>query len=534
MKSKVFWIFFLAALGMAIAYWLPASREPSFEGKNLSAWLDDLSSKDGETHALATEAIHAIGPRAVPFLLAQFAILHPAWKLKTIEWLDQHKWIKFDIERRGDRIESALEILRDMGPTASQEMPRFIRILRKQDFIGAALISGIGPAAREHPAATTAVPILIAKLGMGDPDLRQRVTAALIAIGKKSVPELISCLSSSNATVRERAASILGRIAQESELTVPVLIKTLLDNDPHVRRAAAEALGSFRSGTSGAGDKLVALVHDADPMVRIVASAALVKIGEHQKAALQTLGNALQDRQVCYQAALALGEIGPAAADAVPALIGIFAAANERIAGTQDADKSPQADNERRLQMEIAFALGKIGPAAVASVPLLIDAIEKQPRDWSVSAAAEALGGIGPAANSAVPTLIRALEDRRFPGDPRFSQVRMRAAVALGKIGSSDELAVSALITAVFDEDFQLRHAAVEALGKLKAPGDHTISALSKALQDETHIVRLAAANSLTNCGAGARDALPALRRNIRDKFPSVREAARHAIKCIE
>src|SRR5205823_299713 len=95
--------------------------------------------------------------------------------------------------------------------------------------------------------------------------------------------------------------------------------------------------------------------------------------------------NEKTEREVRWNAALALGEIGPAARDAVPALIAALKAKD-------DSDS-----------WAAAAALGGIGPAAKAAVP----ALHKLVKERQCVASAKALGRIGPAARAAVPDLIR-------------------------------------------------------------------------------------------------------------------------------
>ncbi len=90
-----------------------------------------------------------------------------------------------------------------------------------------------------------------------------------------------------------------------------------------------------------------------------------------------------RDKEVRFNAAYAVGKIGPAAKEAVPALI----------AALKD-----------EYRWVAASALGKIGPAAV---PALIAALKDEDGSVRVSAAF-ALGWIGPAA---FPSLIAALKD---------------------------------------------------------------------------------------------------------------------------
>jgi HEAT repeat protein len=111
----------------------------------------------------------------------------------------------------------------------------------------------------------------------------------------------------------------------------------------------------------------------------VAAGLALWRVG-CSEAALKGLIEELQrpDSTVRYRAAMALGEIGPAARSAVPALIGAL---------KNDADHRPL----------IAQSLGRIGPDARAAVPALIDLFEND-GELVKDAVAEALKAIDPKA----------------------------------------------------------------------------------------------------------------------------------------
>ena len=142
-----------------------------------------------------------------------------------------------------------------------------------------------------------------------------------------------------------------------------------------------------------------------------------------------------------HAAAEALGQIGPAAAEAVPAL-----------ATTLGSAKTG------KVRRAAAETLGRIGPAAAEAVPALIAALshyfgngEKDP----YSASAEALGLIGPAAVEAVPALITVLSgwNRAVRFDDwtlSYDEDERRAAAgALGRIGAAKAEVVRALATAL-------------------------------------------------------------------------------------
>lgn len=141
-----------------------------------------------------------------------------------------------------------------------------------------------------------------------------------------------------------------------------------------------------------------------------------------------------RDPAVRWRAAVALGESGPRAAEAVPALI-------------EALDESDDA-----VRWEAAKALERMGEAAQDAVPALAAALHGERDSILRRRSAEALGAMGPAAREGVPALIAALNDVE-------SAVSQAAAEALLKIGRE---AVPALIEALKDEDGGIRARAAE------------------------------------------------------------------------
>lgn len=109
-------------------------------------------------------------------------------------------------------------------------------------------------------------------------------------------------------------------------------------------------------------------------------------------------------------AAMELGDLGPVAKPAIPALLEVF----------QGRDTKTRAP--------AAIALSKIGSDPATTIPLLIAALD-DPEDVLPAAAAEALGNYGPLAKLAAPKLV-ALS--RLPDKTLQRATRM----ALEKIGA--------------------------------------------------------------------------------------------------
>jgi HEAT repeat protein len=88
-------------------------------------------------------------------------------------------------------------------------------------------------------------------------------------------PALVTALQSSDAELREHAASSLVEIADPA--TTSALAGLLGDQDRDIRRHAAEALGEI--GSPAAVKALTRALEDQDPEVR---RAAVEALGEHK------------------------------------------------------------------------------------------------------------------------------------------------------------------------------------------------------------------------------------------------------------
>jgi HEAT repeat protein len=184
------------------------------------------------------------------------------------------------------------------------------------------------------------------------------------------------------------------------------------------------ALAAALSGC-GAGEP----VQDGKPLSAWVRQAQQVRRGDAP-------GDGFPERQ---QAFAALVKIGPPAVPALAALL--------RESATWD------------VRWKAAEALGEIGPAARDAVPALADALRDGTQNWVVRVAAlRALARVAGA--DAVAPVRAALRDR----DPC---VRLAAALELGGLGPPARSAAPALRRALTDEDEAVRDAAARALRRL-------------------------------------------------------------------
>jgi HEAT repeat protein len=162
-------------------------------------------------------------------------------------------------------------------------------------------------------------------------------------------------------------------------------------------------------------------------------------------------------------AAIDLGELGPEAKAAVPAL----------------AKALKAGDNNFREK--VAEAIGQIGPEASAAVPALLEAMKAS--EWGLrGCAAEAIGRIRPAPDDVVPALESALQDNE-------DFVRMKAAEALWRVSKRGEKGIPVLIELLRGEISQDRHVyridIMEILGRIGPQAKAAVPLLLKDAQAE-------------------------------------------------
>lgn len=121
------------------------------------------------------------------------------------------------------------------------------------------------------------------------------------------------------------AALKFHRMGLEQTGLVTELLPGLDDADPGVRAAAAWALGQWGPRAAAALPNLVRALNDANAIVRGLAAIALREVGGAVPALIELSRRPAEELAVLRNVVAALGEIGPAAEAALPALEGLKA-----------------------------------------------------------------------------------------------------------------------------------------------------------------------------------------------------------------
>jgi HEAT repeat protein len=189
-----------------------------------------------------------------------------------------------------------------------------------------------------------------------------------------SVEYRLAGLKSRNRDVRRWSVRLLERMGRKAEAAVPALLEALYDPDEEMRIDVEWPLSQMIGPRML--PRLLALAQDKDPRVRVAVVCICGQLVEQSPAVVRTLIQALQDHaeanfgsprrgkfRVSLAAASSLGNLGPRAREAVPALAAAL------------------KSDEARLRHQAAFALGRIGPAARGAIPALKEALNDRDKD---------------------------------------------------------------------------------------------------------------------------------------------------------
>lgn len=318
--------------------------------------------------------------------------------------------------------EALIAAIASFGRLAISHIWVLVKQLDQEDSISVAM-QAISLIAQESPnpeELAYLVPSLLRGLDHKTPAIRQIAVFTFQKIGpaaSAAVPNLVKALNTDqDPEVRWIILATLGVIGVSSREVTEAALLRLKDEDKGVRSAAAFFMRTLQLGSPAAAARtLVTELHDQpnEVMQRFVEAIGELK-PEGVQVAIPLIRSGLRqnDPKIDRIAGIAaLGFIGAAAAEAVPDLLHILATG------------SP---NEKSMA---ARALPRISTS-----DQIVNALVRASQDGSRVAregVAAALGSIGPiAASRTLPALIELAQDA-------IPEVKVEAAVALGKLGSS-------------------------------------------------------------------------------------------------
>lgn len=284
MKRKR-WAFVVALLTVAIAvpmFWSGGPKEPSYQGRSLSAWLDEWGQAYNARTNPATIAIRAIGSNGLPLLLARVAKdQSPAqrdfWRIAEKVFPRGREWNPTNIEI--PRAVTAAEAINLLGVDAKPAFPKLTNLFSTGPHC---LAAGIALAGIGHDG----VAVLLHALN--DQDWVRRYCAAT-ALGEArsdlgevvlALLELVKAEGQKNEDylVRGAAGSALVRLHQEPDMVVRVFSELLTNSDDNMRIFGASLLAGLGADAKAAVPLLLKERNDTNTDVRESAERALRKI----------------------------------------------------------------------------------------------------------------------------------------------------------------------------------------------------------------------------------------------------------------
>ncbi len=359
------------------------------------------------------------------------------------------------------------------------------------------------------------IPRLVKALGDERSDVGNEAAVTLSEIGASVVPAVTAALSDQNSRVRLKACDILGVLGPAAESAVPALLPLLQDKIELVVRAATTALGKIHSNSEIALPALGGMLRHESPWVRITAVRAIAEFGPAANSFSSVMLELLSDKKIMLRSAAAdaLGRIGKGDVGVIDALVRALAdsdgvvtvsAANALLhTGAPAVPAMIRKLSEEPFQNLIVDVLGEMGPEAESAVPALVELLktadENLKREIFI-----ALATIGPKASAGTASMMQILEN------PDAGDDRAGAAYVLAHIGEKKAVPVLKKILKTTQSQQVLRSAAWAIVQLEPENPENTalvIPHLFPAMSSEIPLVRKEAISAMSTLGQAARSA---------------------------
>lgn len=323
-QTLLFLTAFVLLLGLLFLA-LP-TREPVYQGKPLSAWLERFDEPFATTFFVgfedvpqpAVDAVRNIGSNALPMLLYLIQARDSRAKEKILDLLEKQSVVKFRPAPAYVKQRRAFVAFAALGSKALPALPRLRTLLTDEHTAmpAALAIAQVGP---------EGLSVLTNGLTGTNPTVRHACIYGLLSIptnGAAAIPALIPSLNDRDEVVQYKAAEALGIIRDNPAAAIPALIAMLLKtNGP--RSYAVMSLGCYGPAATSAVPALLKCLVTDDGTTRVFAHNALKEIGAETNAILSALTEVLtnSDLNLRLFAIQTLGSYRGLASNAVPRLM---------------------------------------------------------------------------------------------------------------------------------------------------------------------------------------------------------------------
>lgn len=282
-RFRVIFLSLLAVTALAGAFAFFHSSEPTYQGRRLSVWLDELArpQSDNETPASAfnrqaelTNVVRAIGPKALPFYLDWItgSARGTSPYEKAADLFSKFSGKRINLPERQVRTVKAVLAIQILASNAAPALPTLEQLLHVE--------SSCGPAGRCLVAiGAESVPVLVTALTNATNErVRYAAAEALGDLGTTAMPAKAVLLEQlrkhpSQAPLGISTADVVVRALVEMEPTIHELVPFFVAELISTNAAVGAAYGLARIGTSGTVPLLHGLTNE-NTRIRCAAEAA--------------------------------------------------------------------------------------------------------------------------------------------------------------------------------------------------------------------------------------------------------------------
>lgn len=287
-------------IGAGLVLQLMRSAEPQYQGRSISAWLDDMAGRKGSDYQ---GAIREIGTNTLPYAIAMLARKDSNWRSNCHQL---HSKLPQVLRKILPEPKPTLQVVDGANVffyVGSNSIPNAIALLKHPSpQVRQAAARGLGALRRQSAAANQAIPALIEALADPDRDVRFSGVLALKQMGadaSNAVPAITSIVAETGVGpptnsflyLRAAAASTLGKIGPVAADALPELKAALREPNSYLRGQAAVAIWRIDADVDTALPVLLeeiprAMISEESKKDWII---ALGEMGSRAKAALPQL-----------------------------------------------------------------------------------------------------------------------------------------------------------------------------------------------------------------------------------------------------
>ncbi len=281
LRAKRIGVVVIAITLAGVLGYLVLPREPEFEGRSLTSWIDELRFKpsDGskdfylrqeEKRRKTESAIRSIGANGLAAVQSMLERRDYAWKKRLLAWLGNQKAAKLRLKPAYYYNWDGIAAARVSGPLLLR-CRRMLRRILPTVIRRSVLIQSYSPGAR------VAVPDMLAALSLAGKDayFRNELLSAIAMVGadsKVANPVITKLLSDPDEQTRGSALACLLAINTSADEIATFGIDALHDKSSYVRSCALVGLTKLGTNAVKTLPAAVALLDDNDPAIHRVAT----------------------------------------------------------------------------------------------------------------------------------------------------------------------------------------------------------------------------------------------------------------------